>query len=189
MITGIIRAFGFGHVFNWIDQNDITSFVLSSGDSDAWGGYTFRQGIRADKIDESGDYVRFSFRGGNSQGITIDKCYAGVRHATNLNDFAAAPTQVTFNDGSPSIFIPANTTKMCDPIQLTLQAGVDSLLISGFVHNNPSNDAFRYRNVDGLGEGVRMWYKLGDTAASTTVTGYTEGIPTHLILDDLDTSI
>lgn len=175
-----------GHTFNWIPQESVSDWVLNSN-SAGWENFTLRQAISEGQIDESGNYVRLSFKGGSTEALTINKAFIGIRSGTSGADFAAAPKPILFS-GVANVTIPANTTTMSDPVALVIGPS-DGLVVSFFVPvGSSAADSLLMRDVSGLGSTYVSIFKAGDDTTTLTASGYTNLVPVRLALDDLEIS-
>lgn len=142
-----------------------------NGDNDAWAGYTLRQSMPAAGIPKNGSKLRFSFRGGNAEGITISKCYVQLKGA-GVYDFSTTPIAVLFG-GASSTTIGAATTVMCDDVTLAVTTS-DSVVISVYTSGAPDRYRFITQSAGSMTPQMRAGYKSGDSAATVSGSGYTD---------------
>jgi len=137
-----------------------------------WSGYTLRQLIKSGMIPANGNYMRFSISDSTAgEGAYIAKCYIGKK-GTGTFDFATTPTQVTWNNGSPSVTVVATATTFCDPISLPVTTS-DNIVIA-FYMNDPLNDTLQRCNT--ASANYDSAYTNSDDVTTLVASGYaTEG--------------
>lgn len=141
-----------------------TVFSRAISGSDGLAGYTVRTRIKAGQISSSGSKIRLNFQ--ISGAGVLQKMYVGYPAATgDAYDFVAAPTQVTFDGGSPSRTFSAAGSVASDIMNFALDNTKD-LLVSWYVTGSGNAINASSTNVD-------SYHKSGDDAASVDATGYT----------------
>jgi len=137
-------------------------------DTNGWNGYTLRQIFYSAGISNTGGTkIRVTINAGHNEGVYIAKCYIGKAAASGHEyDFAAAPTQVTWDSGNAYISISANDSEVSDEITFELESGEDYIIAMYF---NSSNDSLEANVVD---SNFSAYYKSGDDVATVDASGY-----------------
>jgi hypothetical protein len=134
-------------------------------------GATVRNVIESTALTRTGDRVRLSFLSDTSGTFQIDACYIGKKASSgDAYDFASAPTQVTFNNGSAGFDVAANVTTVSDEIVFDFDG---SDIIVAFHMPNATDDS--YRTLTAGSANYQAYFKNNvSEAATVNVTGYTD---------------
>jgi parallel beta-helix repeat protein len=83
--------------------------------------------VKAANISTSGTQIRVGMRGHSTTGNTINNASIGARNGTT-DDYAAAPTRITFGSGNNSTALGANALVWSDWINFTLDEATNYLI-------------------------------------------------------------
>lgn len=160
------------------EHRRIAGLTAVTTDNGGWTNFTLRNMIPGTIAPTGGTKCRITIPAGATEGLTISKCYIGIKGA-GAYEFASAPTQVKFNGGNNNFAIAAGATQVSDDITLTTSPG-DSLVVSMFCPTlSTAADTFKRVAMTGVTGG----FKSGDDAATQTPSGYTAN--NFLYLSDL----
>lgn len=113
--------------------------------------------------------VRFTFRAGNAQALTVTNAYVG--HAAGSGDaydFSTTPVQILWG-GSGTKAIAANTEEVSDWVTFAYNK-TSALLVAYYLGGGTSVDMARYKNSV---SNVTDYNKAANDAATVNKTGYT----------------
>ena len=112
--------------------------------------------------------VRFTFRAGSTQAMTITDAYVG--HGTGSGDaydFAATPTQLLFSGGASKV-VASGTEEPCDLTDFSYNKS-DNLLVAVYCGGGAGSDMWRMKS--GLSY-VSNYQKTANEAATVNKSGY-----------------
>ena len=142
--------------------------AASDVDVGSWNGYTSVQVIGSAEISNTGkQFFRVSISAASGASFTFANMYVEHQGAGDAYDFAASPTQVTFDGGSAGATVGAGTTKVSDLIEFTIDSG--KALVVAFYCGSVKDD-MACRNVEA---NWSSYWKLGSDAITVDKTGYT----------------
>jgi len=145
-------------------MTDTTAFDLTLNvDSAGWNGYTIVPLFQPAGLTlPTGAIaqIRFTMQGPSVEGCYISECYVGHAAASGeAYDFAETPAQVTFDTGSASKSVAANSLVVTDWINFVYNK-TSNLLVPMYI--STAVDTLRYRT--GLSN-VNSYYIGGNTAS------------------------
>lgn len=172
--------------YQWLDMDDsgaastytgsagtyvkATTWTAGAASGSNWNGYTIRQLIQTSAITRTGSKIKISFKATTVSTASINACYIGIAGNISLGqdayDFSAAPTQVTFNGGSPGFSITSTSDIASD--EITFDFDGNSAIIIAFHVTSASNN-WSSTSITG----TSVYTKAAVSEASTLdVTGY-----------------
>lgn len=160
----ILNPYVFGAAATWSDLRRLTTEI---SDSTGYSGYTIRC-VYDPGATKNATKVRISFKSANSGGVVMGEAYVGKQAASgDAYDFATTPTPITWNGGSTTCTIPANTSQQSDEVNFAITSG-DKLVFSFYFSGASSLRIFQDPGTSDI-----CRYKLGNDAATVDATGYT----------------
>ncbi len=151
-------------------QTTFGPITLNSNSSDFGGGNNIRMYFTAAQLSTSGSKVRITFNASSAANTTITSCYVG--HAALVDgggDFDGTQVRVTFDGGSSSTTITANTSKVSDEITYTVDE-TKPLYVSMFFNGGAGTGTMRQNFATPT---TLRYTKAGsDESAVTDVSGY-----------------
>jgi hypothetical protein len=147
----------------------VASSALSTGNSNGWALYTMRQIINSAALSNTGKVqTRITFKASTTSALAISKAFIGMAAAAgDAYDFAATPTQLTFN-GLTTASCAAGETIISDWVSFSVEAAKN--LIISIYHSGVSG--YKYEATE---SNWHNYYKNGDDAATVNAVGYADG--------------
>lgn len=128
--------------------------------------------------------IRFTLKGGTSEGLTVTSCYVGVWDGV-ANFFGMLSSTQVFWGGSPGVTAGIGvTTAFCDTITLPMTAGQGLVMKAWTVGTATAADNY---SKGGGSSNAECGFQTGNVASSTSAAGYT-GNGNLVFFDDLETS-
>lgn len=140
----------------------------------------FRQVIPASDLSETGTHVRILIKAHDTNAFTVSGASVGLRSGST-DDFSAPPTRLTFDTGSSTATVSANTDKYSDWIEYDSDPDTDQLI---HIYYGTSTDDYvykttggtSYRSTDGTDNTLTTTVDYGASAgAIRIVAGYEVG--------------
>ena len=161
-----LTGFGANRVQESTVMDELSNMTI---DSSGWDGYTIK--IKTDSATMTApsfaiSNMRFTFKGGISEGCKIAKCYVGHQAASGEEYDADSFTQITFNAGDAFGVATALDTISSDWINFVWDKS-KNLIFSAYF-----DDATKDNIVIAAGLG-NYFYKTGDEASLVDASGYT----------------